>query len=165
MGLLEARIINDLIGNRHLNIVVDLGCGEGVLGWIIRSKVNYLIGVDHNKYRLTSAEGRNVYDELVFCDIRDYMPPPRTEAVIMIEVIEHITKEDGELLLSQLGWVPIIVLTTPQKFSPFSFRNGHVSLWTQQDFISLGYETMLFGRPFRFEFFFGKTLLAYKGLS
>ena len=164
MGFLEARIIKDLIGNRRLGIVVDLGCGNGILGQIIRPNVEYLIGIDHNMYRLKIAERRNIYDRLVFSDIRDYILPSETEAVFMIEVIEHISKEEGKLLLSRLSWVPIIALTTPRTFCSFSLENGHVSLWTQQDFTSLGFQTTIFNRPFLQQLTHGKGLLACKGL-
>lgn len=164
MGLLEARIIKDLLGNRRFGLVVDLGCGDGDLGKAIRANAEYLIGVDHNRFRLERAAGRNVYDELLLVDFREYLPPPETEAIFMLQIIEHIPKEDGAALLSKLSWIRTIVLTTPEKFQRLSLKNSHVSLWTEEDFRGLGFETILFSKPPLWEFIYGKGILAFKGL-
>lgn len=44
--------------NKHFNIAVDLGCGTGDLGIVLRPNVDYLIGVDILENLLQQASNR-----------------------------------------------------------------------------------------------------------
>lgn len=138
------RTLNEVLGNRTFNLGVDLGCGAGTAS--LREHCKTIIGVDHNLPRLSVAKEFSKYDEVVCSDVRDYNVPYDVDALFMIEVIEHFSKEDGYLLLRKVSHVPFILITTPTRFFPISLRNGHVSLWTLDDFEGLGYEVSLRNR-------------------
>jgi trans-aconitate methyltransferase len=143
-------LASKFLSGRHFSLAVDLGCGEGAYGEFLKQYCTYLIGVDHNPVRLTIALQYGGYDEGVLMDIRDYQLPENTEAVFMLDSIEHIPKQDGLQLLQKIKNFPFIIITTPLSFHG-SLRNTHMSLWTVEDFQKLGYETQIFRRFYLFE--------------
>lgn len=154
--LFPAHVIKD----SYFRVAVDLGCGCGTLSKLVRPNVGWLIGVDLNIGRLRVAEKSGLYDELYLADIMYYEPPPETEVVFLTEVVEHLSKEDGVALLKRLIWVPVIVLTTPQKYC--SLHRGHISHWTVEDLNILRFNVFTFDRGPLIEKLFGKGLLAFK---
>jgi trans-aconitate methyltransferase len=143
-------LASQFLRGRRFSLAVDLGCGEGAYGEFLKQYCIHLIGVDHNPVRLTIALQYGGYDEGVLADIRDYQLPEGTEAVFMLDSIEHIPKNDGYQLLHRIKDVPFIMITTPTTFHG-SLRNSHVSLWTVEDFQKLGYQTKIFRRFYLFE--------------
>jgi predicted TPR repeat methyltransferase len=53
--------------------IVDVGCGTGLVGAVLRPLANRLIGVDLSAGMLELARSRSVYDELIRADITDYL--------------------------------------------------------------------------------------------
>ena len=53
--------------------IVDLGCGSGLVGMVIKSPENYIIGVDLSAQMLSKAASKKVYSELVKSDIFDFL--------------------------------------------------------------------------------------------
>lgn len=53
--------------------IVDLGCGTGLVGAVIKNDENYIIGVDISQNMLQEAAKKKVYDELVCADIVEYL--------------------------------------------------------------------------------------------
>lgn len=151
-----------VLGGCFFAVAVDLACGSGGLGSLIRGNVGYLIGVDHNEERLSRASRRGVYDELLLMDVREYVPPPSTEALFMLEVIEHLSKAEGIELLSRFDRVPTIVITTPEIFYSVSLKNGHASHWAFYELNQLGFETFIFRRNPFIELLYGRGLIALK---
>ena len=45
--------------------IVDIGCGTGLLGMVVKTPQNYLIGVDISAKMLEKASEKKVYDELI----------------------------------------------------------------------------------------------------
>jgi len=128
------RVVSEILKDRYFSKAVDLGCGEGYYGDILKAHAKYLIGVDHNYPRLNVAKEFSGYDEVVFSDMRSYTVPTDVDAVFMFDSIEHIPKKDGFDLLLKLRNVPFVLISTPVKYTPFAFRDGHQSLWTEKDF-------------------------------
>ena len=56
-----------------LGQALDLGCGTGVLGVLLRPRVSHLAGVDLSGEMLHAAEQRGVYDELHRGDLLDFL--------------------------------------------------------------------------------------------
>ncbi len=64
--------IHQIIGNIAGNIL-DLGCGTGLTGQIIKSTNNKLYGVDISSNMLQIAQQKNIYEQLYHQDIIQYL--------------------------------------------------------------------------------------------
>ena len=157
------RVLSEVLEDRYFSKAVDLGCGEGYYSDIMKRHVGYLIGVDHNLGRLSVAREFGGYDKVVYADMREYEIPADTEAVFMLDSLEHIPKDDGYKLLSKLKNV-FIVITTPSRMGRWGIagiRNHHQSLWTEQELQQLGFKTRTY-RVFFFSLFYGPEILAVR---
>lgn len=140
-------------------VTVDLGCGPGAWGPILKKHTRYLIGVDRNQGYLKAASRTRAYNELVIDDIRFYPIPVEADLVFMSEVVEHLTKPDGWNTLYSFRNHDVLI-TTPSNF--FAIGLGpHISLWTAEDFKSLGYKVYLIATGWK-DLLFGKRIVAYK---
>lgn len=135
--------IKEALRNKRFSLAVDLGCGPGRFGELFKPHCDTLIGVDKHLGRLSVAKKFSGYDQVVWCDIREYELPLNTDAIFMLEVIEHISKADGLQLLRRILHVPFIILSTPIHFHKFSTANHHVSLWTVEELEEFGFKTTL----------------------
>ncbi len=53
--------------------ILDLGCGTGLSGVLLKKHASELIGVDLSSKMLDLAEQKNLYDQLIEADIREYL--------------------------------------------------------------------------------------------
>ena len=133
--------INSILENegRMYAYSVDLGCGEGSLGYILKSFTSWLVGVDSNPHFLNAANNLGYYGELVLVDILNYEVPIESDSLFLFEVIEHFPRELGTQLLEELlvlAPTKFIMVSSPSKFAdPWQ----HKSLWTSEDFFNLGF--------------------------
>ncbi len=96
--------IASLIDNN--DIIVDLGCGTGLLGEKIREKCHQLIGVDISPKMLEKADAKKIYDRLEQADIIEFCDKlPSSALVIAADVLGYI----GELK-------PLIAKVFPHQF-------------------------------------------------
>lgn len=133
--------------------VLDLGCGRGVWGYLLRvqrdvSKAQ-IIGLDASDYSLSFVNKHRVYTKTIKADIRKKLPfsDKSFDFIICSEVIEHIVKKDGEKLLSEINRLikpgGRVIVTTPNVWleMPYADRlDIHRSLWTVKDFVKRGYK-------------------------
>lgn len=164
--LLDARkvplkVVKSFIGKQQIGVALDLGCGGGALGELIRENCRYLIGVDKDEERLAIAAEKAVYDELVVCDMREYPIPPEVNAVFMLEAIEHIPHEDGEKIFDAI-WDKEAFITTPIKFYKEGERVPHVSVWSVEEFEAYGFTCRTFSVSLLYDAFLGGEIFAYK---
>lgn len=147
--------VNSILENegKIFSYSVDLGSGEGSLGYLLKSFTRWLIGVDVNPNFLNIAYESGDYGELVLADIFSYEIPIETDSIFCFEVIEHFPKDDGiKLFEDLLALAPskFIMVSTPKTFFPDSVSHriyelitgspsGHLSLWTPEDFFNLGF--------------------------
>lgn len=85
--------------------ILDIGCGEGEpMKFINRRKWFYTVGLDVFKPYLLKAKREETHDDYVLCDVT-YTPVKEKafDVVIAIEVLEHLTREDGVKLLKKNG--------------------------------------------------------------
>lgn len=172
------------------NSLIDLGCGRGVVGALMRIYRNpkRLVGIDVFRPYIDFCRYHNFYDELYQYDLRNTPLPfndKEFDVATCIEVIEHLPKNSGLRLLHELERISKkVILTTPNGYllqkalddNPFQ---KHLSGWSAKDFIKLGYEVkgvgdfMFFGRQVKYLSFlfsrlsykmptFSTFLLAYK---
>jgi predicted TPR repeat methyltransferase len=75
--------------------ILDLGCGTGLIGAMLKKKADKLIGVDLSKNMLEIAGQKNIYDQLIQADIVEYLRSCDTQfdLVIAADVLIYV----GEL--------------------------------------------------------------------
>ena len=92
--------------------VLDLGCGrESPLKYC---RVAYSLGVDAFEPALRESKERGIHSEYVLADIAGVKFKPKSfDAVIMIDLLEHLDKADGEKILRNAeGWARRKVIVT-----------------------------------------------------
>lgn len=75
--LLDA--ITAATGSRSDLNVLDLGCGTGLFGQLIRPRARRLIGVDLSSAMLDAARQRKIYDRLDTADMTEWLERPGAE--------------------------------------------------------------------------------------
>ena len=153
-------VISKVLEGRHFNVAVDLGCGHGDAGDVLKHHCNFLIGVDRSIGRLAVAKEFGGYDKIVCSDIKEYKLPPDTEALFMFNSLEHIPLTDGVELLKRSNWVPFTLLTTDTKFA-LSLTN-HWALWSEKLLRNLRFKTTTYRRDLISDTFWGKQLIALR---
>ncbi|MEK1890201.1 MAG: methyltransferase domain-containing protein [Phyllobacterium sp.] len=89
-GLLAEAIENVAPGRRFAS-VLDLGCGTGLMGPLMRAKSDYLAGVDLSEVMLQRAAEKHVYDSLAKGDVNDLdIPTPGADLVIAADVFVYV---------------------------------------------------------------------------
>jgi len=134
------------------NTILDLGCGCG--SPFVGTDFPLIVGVDIWKNKFDMPE----YDEVYFNDVREIdklFPENSFDVVTCIDFIEHLTKEDGLKLIEDAEKIALfkVIFFTPKKWTEnkeavenknyWSYGNKynyHKSHWTEEDFISRGYE-------------------------
>jgi 2-polyprenyl-3-methyl-5-hydroxy-6-metoxy-1,4-benzoquinol methylase len=172
------------------NSIVDVGCGRGVIGALVRiyRKPKRLVGIDAFRPYLDFCRHHYFYDELYQYDLRQIPLPfsyKEFDVATCIEVIEHLPKNNGVNLLNELERIAKkVILTTPNvSFKQEALDNNpfqkHLSRWFVKDFIERGYtvkgvgDFMFSGRKIKYLSFFlskfsyvmpkfSEALLAYK---
>lgn len=57
----------------HFGRVLDLGCGTGLCGSLVRARAGFLCGVDLSAAMVDKARARGVYDRVVQADLVDFL--------------------------------------------------------------------------------------------
>jgi predicted TPR repeat methyltransferase len=71
--LLRAAIDKVLGADRRFVRALDLGCGTGLMGEVMRGKVDELVGIDLSPAMLAVAERKRIYDRLVVGDLISFL--------------------------------------------------------------------------------------------
>jgi predicted TPR repeat methyltransferase len=71
--LISSRVIDRLGGSRQKYRVLDIGCGTGLCGPLIKPIAEHLVGVDLSRNMLKQAQKRGVYDQLEEAELTAYM--------------------------------------------------------------------------------------------
>lgn len=137
---------------RNPKSVLDLGIGYGINGAGVRNWLDhgykpystYLVGVEvFSEYRSPLWD---CYDKIHETTIHDYLAKEPTElfdCIIMTDVLEHFTKEEGVELLSKLRNIltpsGFLLVSTPAVWIEQGTVHGneyetHKSLWKRKDF-------------------------------
>src|SRR5580658_2383166 len=90
-------VIHNLIGNR----ILDVGCGYGKWGFLIKKYLDhpYVVGIDAFEPHTHSARQLNVYDELLSASaIALPFADKSFDSAVACEIIEHLPREHGPLL-------------------------------------------------------------------
>jgi predicted TPR repeat methyltransferase len=87
---LLAQALTDVAGERRFSTCLDLGCGTGLAGAAMRSRVDILCGVDLSPAMIAKARGKHVYDRLATGDLvafLDACPRGGADLVIAADVL------------------------------------------------------------------------------
>ena len=144
---------------QNVRSVLDIGCGKGLVGALCRlyREPSELLGVDIFDPYLAFCRRTRLYDGVVRSDVSKAALPFRTKSfdlVTCIEVVEHLSKQEGSRLLDEMDRVGREVLvTTPAHFFHQEFDDNpwqqHRSVWTVREFEERGYRVHGVGSRFR----------------
>jgi len=126
--------------------VLDLGCGS--YSPIKYCEIAYSVGVDAFEQYLRESKKRKIHNKYILKDITKVRFKPKSfDAVIMIDVLEHLEKEQGRRLLRKVEkWTrERVIVSTPNGYLPQKSADGnpfqaHRSGWTVGEIKKLGYE-------------------------
>ena len=132
---------------RGLKRVLDLGCGPDSLIQYAPG-IEYSLGVEGYAANLAKSKNKKIHSEYCLEKIENFKVGKKSfEAVVLIEVIEHLSKEAGKRVLGEAqGWATQkIILTTPNGFVEQGGLFGnllekHVSGWTVRELRDLGFK-------------------------
>lgn len=130
--------------------VLDIGCGVSRL--IRQVGLKRSLGIEGHFPTIEAAKKLNTHDLLVLGDIRrlnHFLKPRRFDACMAIDVIEHLSKDDGFNLLyamENLARKKVIVFTPCGFLSQGHLVNedlqNHLSGWEPGEMRSLGYRVV-----------------------
>lgn len=125
--------------------VLDLGCGPD--SPVQYCSTSYRFGVDIYKPFIETSQRKGIHQDYLVSDIAGVNFADKSfDAVVLIEVLEHLTKEDGILLLEKIEkWArKKIIITTPNGYLPQGALSGnpcevHRCGWSVDEFIKRSY--------------------------
>ncbi len=127
--------------------VLDLGCGpDSPLRYC--SGIKYSLGVEIFEPYLAESRQKKIHSEYLQKNIKDLEFLPRSfDAVIALEVLEHLSKKDGEILLEKMHvWSrKKVVVSCPNGFfEQASISENplqrHLSGWDATELKQKGYQ-------------------------
>jgi len=134
--------------------VLDLGCG-GDSPFASISKNFYSVGVDAFEPSIEEAKKLGIHNEHFLMDVMDIdkkFPENSFDCVLLTDLIEHLEKKDGVLLLEKMEKIAKkkIVIFTPEGFFPQGehFNNPfqvHKSGWNTEEMRGYGFHVIGFG--------------------
>ncbi len=68
-----AERVGDLVGDQKVRVILDLGCGTGLVGPLVRTRCEHMIGVDLSRKMLIKAAARECYDQLVEAELVKFL--------------------------------------------------------------------------------------------
>lgn len=128
------------------NSVLDVGCGSRSPLRLVRA--SHTTGIDGYQPALDEARSGGTHDDFAFGDVKDIgkvFVDRRFDACIALDVIEHLTKEDGWKMLETMERLATkrVVIFTPNGFIPQKSHDGdlqeHLSGWLADEMRQRGY--------------------------
>lgn len=135
-----------------VRLALDAGCGKGDSRSPFGMFASYFVGLDVFYPYLKSCKANELFDDVVMGDVKHL--PFRNESfdvAMSFNVIEHLEKEDGDLMLRQLERVAkkyVMVTTSYEFYEQHSYDGNpyqeHLSHWSEAEFKERGYEVIPF---------------------
>ena len=127
------------------NTILDLGCGHN--SPIQYCNVSFSVGVELFKPYLEESKKKGIHNQYIEADIRKVNFKPKSfDAVLCLEVLEHLTKEEGHRLIKKMeNWArKKIIITTPngylyQDSYDKNPMQAHKSGWDTEELEKLGF--------------------------
>lgn len=134
-------------------VVLDVGCGLGEWGFLIRTKktgLPQIYGIDIWHPHLKKLLPLGLYSGLARVKVPDLpFKNKSVEISIACEILEHLPKTLGHVLLQELERITkkMIVVSAPVNYPQAELYGNpferHVSNWTPDDFSQMGYKTKI----------------------
>lgn len=155
-----ARQIEDNL--KGCETILDVGCGDNSPLSLLSKKYD-MTGVDGFKKWLEKSRKKKIHDDYVRLDVRKLPSKFKRksfDAVIALDVIEHLPKDQGFKFLKDLESIArkVVILNTPNGFidqhNEENKLDEHLSGWSIKDFKSQGYKVLgVYGfKPLRGEY-------------
>jgi SAM-dependent methyltransferase len=126
---------------------LDVGCGNE--SPLRHFGFEYSVGVEGHAPALEEAKRRKTHDDFRLADVtalEEQFSTKQFDCCVALDLIEHLTKEDGMKLLRGMERVAAkkILIFTPNGFLPQQSYNDndlqeHLSGWTAEEMQSLGF--------------------------
>ena len=130
--LARYQLVLKALGHRINGVkILDAGCGDGVLSWMlaVRGAKVYGIDIDEKAIRIAKEKCRNINVNFCVASIYDIPFPSRCfDSILCIDVIEHLQKPHkalNELKRVWNGFGPIVI-TTPIRWRDIPKSKFHV---------------------------------------
>lgn len=125
--------------------ILDLGCGQN--SPIRHVSTLYSVGVDITAKYVQLSKQSQIHSQYIVADLLNVEFKSKTfDAVIALDAIEHLTKDQGYKLINKMEeWAKKkVIIFTPNGFLEQGPRDGnpyriHKSGWHNEDFLRLGY--------------------------
>lgn len=126
-GTFFAQIANQIVETFHPKTVLDAGCALGYLVAALRDLGVEAYGVDVSEYAITNVR-EDIKPYCAVGSLTDTLPvslPRKYDLVVTIEVLEHLTVEDGKKAIQNLCTLSDRVLfsSTPSDFDDITHIN------------------------------------------
>lgn len=138
--------IVQLVKDQKPRSVLDVGCGNGKYGLLLREYIPYLVwteGVEAFADNYRKPHMATLYNDLHLGDFLDYdkyhIERSKFDVVLMVDVLEHFTKKNGwKALEKALTMAPKVIISTPKDFMEQGAVHGnpyerHLSHWKKQE--------------------------------
>ncbi len=129
---------------RRCRTILELGCGNGsILFQVGLFKNHQITGIDIFKPYVDAM--KPYYTKCICANISHIEITEVFDAVVCMDVIEHLPKQEGiDLLRKMERWAKFIVVTTPNGFWHQDITDGnihqaHLSGWTANELRERGY--------------------------
>jgi SAM-dependent methyltransferase len=146
------RLVRKHVAADGISSVLDVGCGDSSPVARFASALEVTVGVDRHLPSIMRGRSRQAHSEYVVADVLDIgavFPENSFDCVTLLEVIEHLSRDDGYALLAQCERIARkrVVVSTPNGFLQQPARDGnpfqeHLSGWTRQDFEARDYRVI-----------------------
>lgn len=147
--------ILEIVTTLNPNSILDVGTGFGKYGVLCREylelwdgKEQYTFlrridGIEIFKKYITPLHDY-IYNNIYIGNVLEMDDIPQYDLVLLIDIIEHIEKQQGKQLIKRLlEKNKAVLIATPKKpaIQKEMFNNpheSHISKWTEEDFSTLG---------------------------
>jgi hypothetical protein len=129
--------------------VLDVGCGNlSPMRFLTGPR---LTGLDGYAPALEEARRNGTHDQYLLSDVRridELLSGHRFDACVALDVIEHLSKEDGWRMAQAMERLALrkVIIHTPNGFMPQHSHDGdlqeHLSGWTAEEMRSRGYRVL-----------------------
>jgi hypothetical protein len=130
--------------------VLDVGCGPSLAMRYLG--VPHAVGVEGYLPAREEARRKGTHDQIIHADVRDltcHFQPRQFDACVALDLIEHLTKEDGLKLMQDLEMIgrKKVVFFTPNSFLPQGHSvnddlEQHLSGWEAEEMRRYGYRVI-----------------------
>jgi SAM-dependent methyltransferase len=130
--------------------VLDIGCGMAPT--MRELGVKRTVGVEGYAPYVEVIKREKMQDDLVECDVRDiskHFQPRQFDACVAMDLIEHLSKEDGLKLIQAMETIARkrVVFFTPSGFLPQRHAanddlQAHLSGWEAEEMRKKGYKVI-----------------------